>query len=115
MLKQVKISFVNIDLRSPVQRLPINWLNFKNYYTKNGLYNNHVTWCEPILNYEGWQYEDILDYYDNHDADIYAFSSYLWSHKVIMAIAEELKKRNPKRIIVLGGPHLNITHNKLDW
>jgi tRNA A37 methylthiotransferase MiaB len=33
----------------------------------------------------------------------------------IMAVAEELKKRNPNRIIVLGGPHLNITHNNLGW
>jgi radical SAM superfamily enzyme YgiQ (UPF0313 family) len=70
---------------------------------------------EPILNFEGWSFDDIVNYYDKQDSDIYAFSSYLWSHMAIMAIAEEIKKRNPKRIIVLGGPHLNITHNKIDW
>jgi radical SAM superfamily enzyme YgiQ (UPF0313 family) len=70
---------------------------------------------EPILNFEGWSFDDIVNYYDEQDSDIYAFSSYLWSHMAIMAIAEEIKKRNPKRIVVLGGPHLNITHNKIDW
>jgi len=113
--ESIKFSFLNIDLRVPIQRLPINWLNFKNYYTKHGKYPSNIIWMEPILNFEGWSFDDIVNYYDKQDSDIYAFSSYLWSHMAIMAIAEEIKKRNPKRIIVLGGPHLNITHNKIDW
>ena len=113
--ESIKLSFLNIDLRVPIQRLPINWLNFKNYYNKEGKYPSNVIWMEPILNFEGWTFEDIVDYYDKQDSDIYAFSSYLWSHMAIMWIAEEIKKRNPKRIVVLGGPHLNITHNKIDW
>ena len=113
--KSIRISFLNIDLRVPIQRLPINWLNFKNYYTKHGKYSEIVDWQKPILNLEGWSFEQIIDYYDKQDSDIYAFSSYLWSHMAIMAVAEELKKRNPNRIIVLGGPHLNITHNNLGW
>ena len=113
--KSIKISFLNIDLRVPIQRLPINWLNFKNYYTKHGKYSDRVIWEKPILNLEGWTFEQIVDNYDQQDSEIYAFSSYLWSHMAIMAIAEELKKRNPSRIILLGGPHLNITHNNLGW
>lgn len=113
--ESIKFSFLNIDLRVPIQRLPINWLNFKNYYTKHGRYPSNIIWMEPILNFEGWSFDDIVNYYDEQDSDIYAFSSYLWSHMAIMAIAEEIKKRNPKRIIVIGGPHLNITHNKIDW
>lgn len=119
MLKQlkesIKFSFLNIDLRVPVQRLPINWLNFKNYYNKHGKYSDRVIWEKPILNMEGWTYDQIVDYYDKQDSDIYAFSSYLWSHMAIMAVAKELKERNPDRIILLGGPHLNITHNNLGW
>ena len=113
--KSIRISFLNIDLRVPVQRLPINWLNFKNYYTKNGKHPQSVEWCEPILNFEGVSYDEIVNYYDQQDSEIYAFSSYLWSHKAIMKIAKELKERNPNRLIVVGGPHLGITHNKLDW
>ena len=113
--KSIKISFLNIDLRVPIQRLPINWLNFKNYYTKHGKYPSNVIWMEPILNFEGWSFDDIVNYYDLQDSNIYAFSSYLWSHMAIMSIAEELKKRKPSRIVILGGPHLNITHNNIDW
>ena len=113
--KSIKISFLNIDLRVPIQRLPINWLNFKNYYTKHGKYPSNIIWMEPILNFEGWSFDEIVNYYDLQDSDIYAFSSYLWSHMAIMSIAEELKKRKPSRIVILGGPHLNITHNNIDW
>ena len=113
--ESIKFAFLNIDLRVPIQRLPINWLNFKNYYRKHGKYVERVEFLEPILNLEGWSYESIIDYYDKQDADIYAFSSYLWSHMAIMAVAEEIKRRNPKRIVVLGGPHLDITHNRVDW
>jgi radical SAM superfamily enzyme YgiQ (UPF0313 family) len=114
-LKKVKISFLNIDLRVPVQRLPINWLNFKNYYTKNSKFSSQVQWNEPILNFENVVFDDIITYYDNQDADVYAFSSYLWSHMAVVAVAKELKRRNSNRIIVFGGPHLNITHNNLEW
>jgi radical SAM superfamily enzyme YgiQ (UPF0313 family) len=118
MSKQPKksISVLNIDLRVPVQRLPIIWLSFKNYYTKFGKYSDQVEWKEPILDFENLHYDDIVDYYDKQDSDVYAFSTYLWSHKAIMAIAEEIKKRNPKRIVVLGGPYLDITYkNNIEW
>lgn len=113
--KQVKISFLNIEIRSAVFRIPINWLNFKNYYVKNSQHTNNVTWMEPLFDVEGMTFQEIVDYYDAQDSDVYAFSCYLWSHVAVTAVAEEIKKRNPKRIIVLGGPHLGITHNNLDW
>lgn len=114
-LRTIKMSVINIDLRVPMVRLPIHYLNFKNYYTKNGKYPDNVIWQEPILNYEGWHFDEIVDYYDKQDSDVYSFSCYLWSHVACMAIGKALKERNPKRIIIMGGPHLNITHNKLDW
>ena len=113
--ESIKFSHLNIELRAANQRLPIHWLNFKNYYSKNGKNPNNVVWNKPILNIEGMQFEDIVQYYIDQDADIYSFSSYLWSHLSIMAIAEEIKRRKPNSIVVLGGPHLDITHNKLDW
>ena len=115
MQTKVKISYLNIELRIPILRIPVNWLNFKNYYTKNSKYSSNVEWMEPILDVEGMTFNEIVDYYDKQDSDVYAFSCYLWSHVSVMTIAEELKRRNPKRIIVLGGPHLDITHNDLTW
>ncbi|MCG9875860.1 MAG: cobalamin-dependent protein [Leptospiraceae bacterium] len=39
-------------------------------------------------------------------ADIVLFSIYVWNFKISMAIADELKKKNPKITIVAGGPHV---------
>jgi radical SAM superfamily enzyme YgiQ (UPF0313 family) len=39
-------------------------------------------------------------------ANIVLFSVYVWNFKISMAIATELKKRNPNIIIVAGGPHV---------
>lgn len=114
-LKDIKVSHLNIELRAATQRLPIHWLNFKNYYSKFGKYPSNVQWQKPILNIEGMTFEDIVSYYDKQDSDVYSFSSYLWSHLAVKAVAEELKKRNPNRIVVFGGPHLGITHNRLGW
>ena len=113
--KSIKFSHLNIELRAANQRLPIHWLNFKNYYSKNGKNPDNVIWNKPILNIEGMHFEDIVQYYVDQDADIYSFSSYLWSHLAIIEIAEEIKKQKPNSLVVLGGPHLDITHNKLDW
>jgi radical SAM superfamily enzyme YgiQ (UPF0313 family) len=113
--KQVKISYLNIDLKTEVVRIPVHWLGFKNYYTKNGKYPNNVTWMEPLLDIDNMRYNDILEYYENQNADVYAFSCFLWNHIAVMSLAEDLKKSNPNRIIILGGPHLNVTHNNIDW
>lgn len=113
--KQVKVSFLSIDLKTEVQRVPILWMSFKNYYGVNGKNPTAVHWMEPILCFDDLTYEDILRYYEEQDADVYAFSCYLWNHIATVRLAEDLKKSNPKRVIILGGPHLNITHNKIDW
>ena len=39
-------------------------------------------------------------------ADIVAFSTYVWNHKLSLAIAEELKRVNPNCLIVFGGCHV---------
>lgn len=39
-------------------------------------------------------------------ADIVAFSVYVWNMEISLAIARELKKRNPEVVIVFGGPHV---------
>jgi len=39
-------------------------------------------------------------------ADIVGFSSYVWNFQLSIKIAESLKQRKPKIIIVFGGPHV---------
>ena len=40
------------------------------------------------------------------DADLVGFSLYVWNYRISMQIAERLKAKNPKIIIVCGGPHV---------
>lgn len=40
------------------------------------------------------------------DADIAAFSTYVWNHNLSLEIAKELKKANPDCLIVFGGCHV---------
>lgn len=40
------------------------------------------------------------------DAEIAAFSLYVWNVRLSLAIAEALKRRNPGVLIVIGGPHV---------
>ena len=38
------------------------------------------------------------------DCDIVLFSSYVWNEKISLKIAEELKKIDPNKLIIFGGP-----------
>ena len=40
------------------------------------------------------------------NVDIALFSTYVWNINLSLKIAEELKKKNPKVVIVFGGPHV---------
>ncbi|MFA5083873.1 MAG: B12-binding domain-containing radical SAM protein [Candidatus Paceibacterota bacterium] len=40
------------------------------------------------------------------EADIACFSTYVWNIKISQKIAEELKKNNPRMLIVFGGPQV---------
>lgn len=45
------------------------------------------------------------------EADIVAFSAYAWNVRLSLAIAQELKRRKPKILIVFGGPQVP-KHNR---
>lgn len=40
------------------------------------------------------------------DADVVAFSTYVWNIRISLEIARQLKARNPHVLIVFGGPHV---------
>tara|TARA_R110000824_G_scaffold237011_5_gene425788 strand:+ start:113 stop:2143 length:2031 start_codon:yes stop_codon:yes gene_type:complete len=46
------------------------------------------------------------------DADIAAFSTYVWNNNLSLAIAKELKKVNPKCLVVFGGCHVPDNNTK---
>lgn len=40
------------------------------------------------------------------DTDLIGFSTYVWNYRISTVLAAALKKRDPNRIIVFGGPHV---------
>ena len=57
---------------------------------------------DPI--YKRTRVKDAVD--QLRDADIAAFSVYVWNHNLSLAIAKKLKEVNPKCLIVFGGCHV---------
>jgi radical SAM superfamily enzyme YgiQ (UPF0313 family) len=48
--------------------------------------------------------ENIFQKLENGNEQIYGFTAYVWNFEKILVLAKKLKKENPDRIIILGGP-----------
>ena len=47
------------------------------------------------------------------DNDIVAFSTYVWNKNYNYAVAQEVKRLNPKAILIFGGPEIPITRKDI--
>jgi radical SAM superfamily enzyme YgiQ (UPF0313 family) len=92
--------------------LPLTWYGFKRYYELNGEYSNNWDFIPPVVNYENWSIDDIIDEAISHNADVYMFSSYVWSWPIINIVAFNIKQALPNSIIILGGPHQHTTYSE---
>jgi radical SAM superfamily enzyme YgiQ (UPF0313 family) len=63
---------------------------------------DNFEFLDPI--YKRVKVDDAIEHLKN--ADIAAFSVYVWNHNLSLKIAEELKKVNPDCLIVFGGCHV---------
>jgi radical SAM superfamily enzyme YgiQ (UPF0313 family) len=57
--------------------------------------------------------DNILKEIYNSQADIYAFSCYIWNIDLVLKLCSSLKKLNPKSIIILGGPEVSFDAEEL--
>lgn len=92
--------------------LPHIWYEFKRYYELNGKYSERWEWIPPVIDYFEWTVDDIVNDAVSKNADVYMFSSYMWSWEMIKVIANAIKKELPKCIITLGGPHQHTTYTQ---
>ena len=105
-----KIHFFKFDTTRYDLFLPGSYFSFKRYYELNGRHPDQWQWIAPKIDYTGWSIEDIVEDTVQHQADVYAFSSYMWSWNVIKIVSQKVKKLQPNALLVLGGPHQNTTH-----
>lgn len=105
-----KIHFFKFDTTRSDLFLPGSYFSFKRYYELNGRHANQWHWIPPQIDYTGWTIDRIVEDTAQNQADVYAFSSYMWSWNVIKIVSKRIKELQPNAIIVLGGPHQNTTH-----
>ena len=70
---------------------------------RNQILKNELLWLFPIYLSQN-SVNDALSIYDNQDIDVLALSCYEWNWDFQIDLALAVKKKNPKCIIVLGGP-----------
>lgn len=113
MTDKKKIWFFRYDTwQDVVVYLPMTWYEFKRYYEINGKFPERWEWIPPLMSYDKLTIDQIVDEAISHRADIYMFSSYVWSWDTIKIVANAIKELLPKSLVILGGPHQNTTYTQ---
>jgi hypothetical protein len=104
-----KIYFFRFDTSRSEVYLPLFWFSFNRYYQLHGKHTDKWEWIPPNVDYIGWTVDQIVEELVGYDADVYAFSSYMWSWNVVKKVAQAVKEARPNAVLVLGGPHQGTT------
>ena len=106
-----KIWFFRWDVQQHIYLfLPLVWLEFKRYYEDHGKHSDKWEWIPPVMDYTGQTLDDVVEEAINANADVYMFSSYMWSWDIIKIIALAVREAHPNALIVLGGPNQGTTY-----
>jgi putative methyltransferase len=94
--------------------LPLFWSQAKTYYEKHG--NNVKLWDWAPCHADIWadDYEQIKQILEEQQPDVFALSLYVWNCKIGHKVAEWVKQRWPKCLVVTGGPHQYFKHD-INW
>lgn len=108
-----KIWFFRWDIQQHIYLfLPLVWFEFKRYYELNGRNSDHWEWIEPVMDYSNMTFDNIVEEAITSDADVYMFSSYMWSWDIVKIMALAIREAKPNAIIVLGGPNQRTTYTE---
>lgn len=111
-----KICFVQFDTSRSEVFLPVMWFSSKRYYEINSKYSDQWEWIPPNVGFKNWSIAAIVNNLTQHNADVYAFSSYMWSWNTIRIVAQKIKEKLPNAILILGGPHQGTTYtSQIIW
>lgn len=110
-MSKKKIWFFRYDTwQDKLVYLPHTWYEFKRYYELNGKFADDWEWIPPIKDYHDWTIDDIVEEAVSHRADVYMFSSYMWSWDTIKVVANGIREELPDAILTIGGPHQHTTY-----
>ncbi len=94
--------------------LPYLYLAFKSFYTEFGQYPDQWNWPLPIGDTKGYTFDELVDRILSENPTVVGFSNYLWNYQANSMLAEAVKKRSPKTLIVMGGPQISYD-SSVDW
>lgn len=95
----MKIYWLNPPIRANNHSIDLAWM----YYNSH---NPEYEWVPPIFDWN--KVSDITEVVEeiiDSNCQVLCFSTYVWNYKLSHCIVSEVKKRNPKIITIVGGPH----------
>ena len=85
--------------------LPTIWATLKTYCEQSQAVRKGFEWLKPVIMKGGP--EALLGAYGDRPIHVLGLSCYSWNTQTNMALAEEVRRRNPDCVVVAGGPDLN--------
>ena len=106
--KKLRLAFMSpphADWQTPAN---LTWMLLESHYKHEGQYPDRVEFIPAAYKFDIYRsWEEMLDDMDQGvPADVYCFGSYIWNYSMCDEVAALAKKRNPKAITVIGGPHI---------
>jgi putative methyltransferase len=91
--------------------LPYIWGALKTCCDADERLHDSFHWLEPI--YRPSQIDKFIISTGHDSVDVLGLSSYIWNFDLNIKLAKFLKSKNPKLLVVMGGPHPNWDSMKL--
>lgn len=96
----MRIYWLNPPLSTKIIYPDLGWMNM-NTSCKD------YEWIQPIINWSNFKTsKSIVDYIIKENPSVLCVSCYIWNHVLIKDVCSDIKKLNPKIIIIRGGPQL---------
>ncbi len=87
---------------TPAPFLPYMWAILKSYWERNGD-PEYYHWLDPI--FQNDKPAALCRPYQDQPIDVLGLSCYTWNWPIQCGIAQWVKARNPKALVIAGGPH----------
>ena len=89
--------------------LPTIWGNLKSFCEQSPTAADRYNWLEPVI-FKGTP-PDLLRPYADTAIDVLGLSCYSWNTNTNLALAAEVRARNPECLVIAGGPHLDYRYS----
>lgn len=94
--------------------LPVLWAQAKTYYERHGQRCDEWTWAPCYIDIWSDDFDRIKLILEHQEPDVFAVSLYVWNYQIAHRVAQWVKQRWPRCLVITGGPHQYFKHDQ-DW